>query len=112
MSLSSSFKTPMASFSAAELTINMSQAVESRESSYSSVATSAMRQNRAISSGSSHITTVDRIGIQADDEDEASRLLSQRYENNRMKQEKLLLFANIFRVLIICVFAPVIYFLI
>ena len=102
----------MASFSAAELTINRSQAVESRESSYSSVATSVMKQNRAIISGSSQMTTVDRICIQTDDEDEASRLLSQRYENNRMKQEKLLLFTNIFRILIICVFAPLIYFLV
>ncbi|CAF0891871.1 unnamed protein product [Adineta ricciae] len=102
----------MASLSVAELTINRSQTAESRESSYSSVATSVIKQNRTIVSGSPQITTVDRTsGIQADDDDEASRLLAQRYENNRMKQEKLLLFMNIFRVLIICVFAPLIYFL-
>ncbi|UJR30396.1 hypothetical protein I4U23_017931 [Adineta vaga] len=111
MSSSFSFETPMASFSAAELTINTSQNAETRESSYSSAATSMPQRHRTITSGNPPIKTAENICTQADNDHEEDSLLTARYDKNRIKQERLLLIINIFRVLVICVFALLIYFI-
>jgi hypothetical protein len=94
-----SFDTPMASFSGTELSINRSQGTENQES----CATSDPKRHGTISS----------VNLEQNDgtDDEENRLFLH-YDSNRLKQEKLLIFTNIFRVLIICIVACIMYFLV
>lgn len=113
MSTSLSFVTPMASFSVADLTINQSQTSEHQDSSYAS-ATSTPKRQRTISSVNSPTGTIINANTPHTDDydDDEERLLGSHYDNKRSKQERLLRFTNIFRVLVICILAPIIYFII
>jgi hypothetical protein len=107
MSTSFTFETPMASFSA----INNNLDDDSQNSFYTTAATIAKRDRGISPINLAQARTTDNRNIQ-DNDDEADQSLTEHYEFNRKKQEKLLLFSNIFRLLVVCVLAPLIYFLV
>ncbi|CAF0911661.1 unnamed protein product [Rotaria sp. Silwood1] len=121
MATSSSFSNPMTSSSIVELGITNNQNDENqpessnRASSYS-LATSIPIYNRATNSVSLQPITTYNTNIQSNDNDyrneEDEHRLSLHYTSNRLKQEKLLLFINILRLLTIFILAPIIYFLV
>jgi len=89
----------MASSSGTALSINRSQATENQVS----FATSDPNRHRTISS----------VNVEQNDgTDEEENRLFEHYDSNRLKQEKLLLFTNIFRLLIVCIVGCIIYFLV
>ncbi|CAF1152857.1 unnamed protein product [Adineta steineri] len=104
MSSSFSFKTPMASFSVTDHAVNQSQ-----DSFHSINQSVAPQPHSIIPISTTTTTTSSHVNIHSDD-DEAEHLLGKRYESNRLKQEKLLVFTNIFRIIVICVAAPLIYY--
>ncbi|CAF0762601.1 unnamed protein product [Rotaria sordida] len=112
----------MTSLSAVELvkTCNQNDEIQSessnRTSSHSLAATSVPTYNRATNTVTLQPITTLNTNIQFNDNDcrneDGEHLLSLHYDSNRSKQGKLLLFSNIFRLLVICVLAPIIYFLV
>ncbi|CAF1301323.1 unnamed protein product [Adineta steineri] len=104
MSSSFSFKTPMASFSVTDHAVNQSQ-----DSFHSINQSIAPQPHSVIPISTTTATASSHVNIHSDD-DEAEHLLGKRYESNRLKQEKLLVFTNIFRIIVICVAAPLIYY--
>ncbi|CAF2884424.1 unnamed protein product [Rotaria sp. Silwood2] len=121
MSTSSSFSNPMTSSSIVELAItrdqnNENQSEPSNQTPFYSLATSVPKYNRATNSVSLQPITTYNTSIQYHDNDyrnqEEEHLLGLHYDSNRLKREKLLLFTNIFRLLIIFILAPIIYYLV
>lgn len=94
------------------LAINRVDDGENPNSSSSSIGQGARRQRRG-SILLQTITTDNRTAQPIDDfrNDEDHPLLTSHYDDNRLKQERLLLYTNIFRLLVIVILAPIIYFL-
>ena len=95
------------------LAINRFDDVENPTSSSSLVGSVAKRQRHG-SIPLQTITTDNRTPQSIDDfrYDDYPPLLTSYYEHNRSKQERLLLYMNIFRLLVIIILAPIIYFLV
>ena len=110
----------MASFSKTEHAVTYHQIDENHPESFKqpslhSLAASVPKYYSAHSSLTSHQTTGDHTSIRYDDRDfknDEDYLRGSHYDLNRSKQEKLLLFTNIFRLLVIFILAPITYLLI
>ena len=112
MSTSYSFETPMTSFSAINPTIINNADDDSQYSFHSLAATMPKRQPTISSVNVAQARATDNRNIQHNDDEEEDHSLTEHYESNRKKQQKLLLFSNIFRLLVICVLAPLLYFIV
>jgi hypothetical protein len=122
MTTSISYTTPEASFSLTNSAINGPQDDEnlsitsSNQGLYHSFAATIPKRQRNTSSIRFPTITTDNTNIQYSDYDyrneEDEHVRSLRYDSNRVKQERLLLFANIFRLLVIFVLAPTLYFIV
>jgi hypothetical protein len=111
----------MASFSAVDLTINNAhddgdnQANLSNENSFHSSAASTGKRKRNDDGirlqtlGKKNRTTSFDADFRNDDDDDEQNL-ARRYEKNKLKQERLLLITNIFRLVIVLILAPILYF--
>ena len=110
----------MASFSQTEHAVTCNQIDENQPESFKqpslhSLAASVPTNYSAHSSLTSHQTTIHHTSTQYDDQDfknDEDYLRSLHYDLNRSKQEKLLLFTNIFRLLVVFILAPIIYLLV
>ncbi|CAF1047943.1 unnamed protein product [Rotaria magnacalcarata] len=121
MTTSFSFSTPIASLSVGELGIDRNARDKnllesSNQALFYSLDTSVSRFQQATSSVSLQPTTTSAPNIQYDNNnsknEQEEHLLSLHYDSNRLKQEKLLLFTNMFRLLIIFIVVPIFYFLV
>ncbi|CAF3389691.1 unnamed protein product [Rotaria socialis] len=121
MTTSFSFSTPMASLSAGELEIDRNARDKnllesSNQTLFYSLDASVSRFQQATSPVSLQPITTDAPNIQYNNNDlkneQEEHLLSLHYDSNRLKQEKLLLFTNMFRLLIIFIVSPIFYFLV
>lgn len=122
MSTSVSFKTPPASFSTIDLEINTNQnnddddnrSTLSHHTSFHSLMTTMPKRHRNSDIHLQTITSDNRSNQSVEENrlDEDDQHLAERYEAKRIKQEKLLLITNFFRLLIIFILAPIIYFLV
>jgi len=122
MSTSFSYRTPQASLSSSDMSINLNSENDNRSSSYHSAAIIFSKRNRAnsgihlqtLTSSPDTTTTTDQYesaqsstDLRVDDDEQT---LSSYYEHNRLKQEKLVIISNLFRLLVIIILAPIIYF--
>jgi hypothetical protein len=120
MATSFSFETPAPSISTADFSINRTQDDEnpsrsSCQTSFHSLAESSAKRDRTnlmqlqtMTTDNNTITRSNHDGIFVEDDP----LLTSDYDRNRSKQQNLLLITNIFRLLIILILAPIIYFLV
>lgn len=125
MSTSFSYRTPQTSISSIDMAVHLNSTDDQNSTSFHSTTGTFSKRNRRNNSGihlqtlavSQQTTTTDENGsmgqlntdLKVDDDEQ---ILSSYYDHNRMRQEKLMLILNIFRLSVILVLAPIIYFLV
>jgi hypothetical protein len=120
MATSSSIVTPATSFSTMNLEINSNEDDQNpsgllRANLFHSLTASAAKRTRSESGIHLQTITADNRTTPATVEHgnyEDDQLLSSHYDLIRLKQEKLLIYANIFRLAVIFILGPILYFLV